>query len=136
MLQRILVIDDDPLVGGSVKTLLQKQGFGVSVASMGLAALDLALREDFDLIISDVRMPGMNGILTLQSINDLRRQFRKPSLPLMILTAYEDKTVRETARKLGVRDFFLKPFELEPFLAAVRQNLQGKKTRRRLRMNA
>lgn len=124
---RILVIDDDPLVGQSLKILLEKSGYETLVASIGLAALDALSRETFDLILTDIRMPGMDGIETLKAVRELRRQFKKPAAPAIVITAYEDKEVKKEAECLGVRDFILKPFEIEELLAAINRNLvQGK----------
>ena len=121
--KRILVLEDDPLVAGSLRVLLEKSGFEVLTASIGLAALDLAGRSRFDLVISDIRMPGMNGIQALQAIRDLRAQFGAAPVPEIILTAYDDPAVRREAEAMGVRDFVLKPFEIEPFLALVKTRL-------------
>lgn len=125
--KRILIIDDDPLVGGSLKNLLEKTGYEVAVVSIGLAALDIAAREDFDLVIADIRMPGMNGLETLCSMRELRKQFGKPCLPEIILTAYDEKEVRKEAGQMGIPDFILKPFELDEFLSTVKNNLNQKK---------
>ena len=121
---RILVVDDDPLVGNSLKNLLEKYGYEAQVLPLGLAALDLASQEAFDLILADVRMPGMNGIETLKAIRALRTQFGKPRVPEIIITAYEDEAVREQAACMGVSDFILKPFEFKDLIAAIERNLQ------------
>ena len=126
---RILVIDDDPLVGKSLKHLLETNGYETRIASIGLAALDLASRELFDLIVTDIRMPGMNGIETLKAIRRIRSLSGKPSLPEIVITAYEDGTVREEARKLGVSDFILKPFEIAELLTALERSLRPAKNR-------
>ena len=124
---RILVIDDDPLVGNSLRILLERAAYQTQVASIGLAALDAVSSEAFDLILTDVRMPGMNGLETLKAIRELRRELGKVPLPEIVITAYEDKEIREEAEHLGVRDFILKPFEIEDLLAALERNLpQGK----------
>lgn len=117
--KRVLVIDDDPLVGDSLKNLLERLGLEASVVTLGLAALDLAARDFFDLIIADIRMPGMDGIETLKAIREIRSRFGKLPLQEMILTAYDDAKVKEEAERMGVREFFLKPFELDQFTAAI-----------------
>lgn len=126
---RILVIDDDPLVGHSLKILLERAAYQTQVASIGLAALDAVSSEAFDLILTDIRMPGMNGIETLKAIRELRHELGKVLLPEIVITAYEDKGVREEAEHLGVRDFILKPFEIEELLAALERNLPQEKQR-------
>jgi len=96
----------------------------VEVASLGLAALDLATQKTIDLIIVDIRMPGMNGIQTIRAVRDILVQFGRPAIPEVVLTAYDEPSVREEARRLGVRDFFLKPFEVEPFLAGLKKVME------------
>lgn len=123
--KRILIIEDDLLVGQSLKSLLESAGFDTDVVSIGLAALDLVSKEIFDLLIADVRMPGMDGLETLKAIRDIRRQFGEPLIPEIVLTAYDDPTVRKEAERLGVREFILKPFEVESFLSILRENLDA-----------
>ncbi len=121
--KRILVIDDDPLVGESLRKLLRKLGYEVQIASIGLAALDLASQEPFDLIITDIRIPGMDGLETLKAIRELRKNFKKPPFSEIVITAYEDEKVKEEAKRMGVRAFILKPFEIEELVASVERIL-------------
>jgi CheY-like chemotaxis protein len=122
--KRILIIDDDPLVGDSLKNLLEKSGFEASSVTLGLAALDTVLKDNFDLIIADVRMPGMNGIETLRAIRDLQTQFQRPPLPEIILTAYDDPKVKAEADRMGVRAFILKPFDIGHVTSALKKILE------------
>ena len=128
---RILVIDDDPLIRESLKKLLEKLGYEVQVAALGLVALDLVFRETFDLIVSDIRMPGMEGLTTLKAIRELCKEYKKPQLPEIVITAYEDEKVKEEAERMGVRDFILKPFAVEAFVEALERILSETKERSR-----
>jgi len=121
--KKILAVDDDFLVRESLKALLERNGFEAEVVASGEEALELLSKEVFDLILTDIRMPKMNGIDTLKAIRDQRKQFGKPPLPEIILTAYDDPTAKEEAEKLGVREFILKPFELDHFVAILKKNL-------------
>ena len=121
--KRILAIDDDILVRESLKLLLDKSGIETVVVPGGKEALDLLSKEAFDLVLTDFRMPEMNGIQTLKEIRRIRNEFGKPPLPEIILTAYDDPAVREEAKKIGVREFVLKPFELEEFISTIQRNL-------------
>ena len=121
--RRILIVEDDPLVGNSLKHLLEREGYETALMPIGLAALDLISSQDFDLIISDIRMPGMNGIEALRAIRDLRTQFGVSLFPEIILTAYDDPVVRQEAAAMGICDFVLKPFEIDAFLALVKTKL-------------
>lgn len=121
--KRILAIDDDLLVRESMKILLEKNGFEGDVVSNKKEALEILEKEAFDLIVTDIRMPDTNGIETLKAIRVERARFGKAPLPEIILTGYDDPGVREEAKKLGVREFILKPFALEEFMAIIRRNL-------------
>ena len=121
---RILVVEDDPLVGNSLKNLLEKSGYEAQVVPLGLVALDVASGQNFDLILADVRMPGMNGIETLKAIRELRTKFGKRRVPEIIITAYEDEAVREEAARMDISDFILKPFELKDLISVIERHLQ------------
>lgn len=120
---QILIVDDDDLVGISLKNLLEKSGYRARIAPLGLAALDFATQEAFDLILADVRMPGMNGIETLKAIRELRTQFGKPRIPEIIITAYEDEAVRAEAARMGIDDFILKPFDFKDLISAIERHV-------------
>ena len=121
--KRILAIDDDLLVRQSMKMLLEANDLEVSVASGADEAVDLIGRKAFDLILTDMRMPKVNGLETLKMIRSERAKYGKAPLPEIILTAYDDEFLKKEASDLGVRDFLLKPFDLTDFLRTIRQNL-------------
>ena len=103
--------------------LLAKSGIEAVVVSSGREALDHLSKEAFDLILTDIRMPEMNGIETLKEIRKLRNHFGKPPLPEVILTAYDDPVIRKEAAQMGVREFILTPFELDQFISTIQRNL-------------
>lgn len=121
--KRILAIDDDLLIRESLKSLLERNGFEAVVAASGEEALELLSKDVFDLVLTDLRMPRMNGLETLKAIRNLRSQFGKPPLPEIILTAYEDSQAIQEAKALGVREFLLKPFEVGEFVNTLQRNL-------------
>ena len=123
--KRILVVDDDVLVRESLKSILEREGFDLTVVSSGKEAIMVVGKEVFDLVIVDVRMPEMNGIETLKAIRDTRAQFAKPPLPEIIITAYDDLSAQSEIKTLSVRAFLHKPFDLQEFLSIVRKNVQG-----------
>lgn len=123
--KRILIVEDDALVRESVKNLLEKGGYEVRLAPLGVAALDPAFMEVLDLVIADIRMPGMNGLETIKAIREVRRQFGKPAIPEIILTAYDDEPVKKEAGRMEIRAFILKPFEAKSFLGVVRKKLKS-----------
>lgn len=126
---RILVLEDDALVAASLKNLLEKAGFEVQTASIGLAALDLAASAPLDLVIADIRMPGMNGIQALRALRELRRHFGGSPIPEIILTAYDDAAIKKEAERMGIRDFILKPFDFDSFLALIQKRVKESTTK-------
>ncbi len=119
--KRILAIDDDILVRSSLKPMLERFGFSVMVVSNGKDAVKFASRMRFDLVITDLRMPGMNGIETLKAIREARVKSGLPPVREIILTAYDEQSAKEEAKRMGVDEFVMKPFELRDFLAIVRR---------------
>jgi len=117
-MKRILVIDDDELFLATLERVLKKNNFDVRTAHNGFQALEIVKSEHFDLIISDVRMPGMDGIETLNSI-----QTHSPMTRKIVVTGYASDTAPIQAIKLGVDDYLNKPFEMQEFMDAVRRSL-------------
>src|SRR5437867_9910316 len=87
---RILVVDDDPHVARTLVDLLALHEYKAERAESGERALELLVREPFDLVLLDVRLPGMNGFATCLRI----RERIGPSLPVIILTALDRKSTR------------------------------------------
>ena len=123
MSKNILVIDDDHLVVKSLARLLEREGYSVSGAESGQEALNLIENADFDLIISDVRMPEMNGIETTCNIKDILKEKNKEAIPVIFITGYTSETNYNRAQKLGPTDYIYKPFDKEKFLQSVRSAL-------------
>jgi excisionase family DNA binding protein len=121
--KRILAIDDDILVRESIKMLLGRAGYSVTAVPDGRTAIMLCEQQDFDLMLTDMRMPGMDGLETLKAIRKVREKAGKESRPEIIMTAYEDRAAKAEATAMGVRKFLMKPFELDTFLALIQKNL-------------
>ena len=122
MQRRVLVIDDDPLVGGTVLTLLKRQGYKVDAVLNGPDAIEKVREEVYDLVISDIRMPGMNGIQTIEAIQKICRELGR-RCGFMFITGYAEEASPENAIRFGITDFLLKPLDLEQFLHAVEKNI-------------
>ncbi len=121
--KRILAIDDDGLVRKSLEILLKEAGYEAVVAASGQEALGFLVQRHFDLLITDIRMPGMDGLQVIQAVRDYCHEAHKHPIPEIVLTAYNDDHVRESAVRLGVREFLLKPFKVEEFLKILERNL-------------
>lgn len=107
---RILVVDDDGVVRQSVADALRLAGHSTVECRNGAEAIERVTRETFDLVILDVNMPFVDGFTTLEK---LRR--RKPSIPIIMLTARDEREDVVRGFKLGADDYIRKPFGLEEF---------------------
>lgn len=121
--KRILAVDDDGLVRKSLEILLREAGFEPTVASSGQEALGFLPQRHFDLLITDIRMPGMDGLQVIQAVRQYCQEMKKQSIPEIVLTAYNDEQVKQSALRLGVREFLLKPFKVDEFLRVLAHNL-------------
>ncbi|MFH1354780.1 MAG: response regulator, partial [Candidatus Omnitrophota bacterium] len=97
MTKRILVVDDDKLVLMTLKRLLRMEGYDVTTALSGAAALRHIDEEDFDLNIVDVKMPEMNGIETVKEIRRHRIDKKKNYIPEIFITAYAKEEIYKEA---------------------------------------
>jgi nitrogen regulation protein NR(I) len=107
-MEKILIVDDDQSLIHFLGRVLTKQGYEVSPCSDGASALQRIAKEQFDLILLDYKMPGLNGLDTL-------REIRKAQLktPVIVMTAYGTTETAIEAMKLGAYDYLLKPFDIE-----------------------
>lgn len=113
----ISVVDDDESVRDSTKVLLRSAGYRVATFESGELFLKSDTRSETECLILDLCMPGMDG-LELQ-----RRLSSDGGVPIIFVTARDDKRRRELAIKGGASDFFQKPFAASEFLAAIRTAL-------------
>lgn len=123
MPKNILIIDDEELITKSLIKLLRSQGYAASIALDGTEALRKIKSEDFDLIICDVRMPGIDGIETIKQIRSYLEKSDKKSIPEVLITGYADAEKYESAIDLEVTDYLYKPFDNDEFLHIVRKTI-------------
>jgi two-component system response regulator YesN len=121
MPKKVLLIDDDPLVGGTVLTILKRHGYQVEAVLSGSEALERAAEESYDLIISDIRMPGMNGIQAVEALQTLHRQTGRVC-GFMFITGYAEEHAPENTIRIGVTDILMKPLDAQEFLISVEKN--------------
>lgn len=122
--KKILVIDDEELVIQSIEKLLRMQGYQVIPARSGREALERVKESDFDLIITDIRMPESNGVDTLSKIREILKGKGSPKVPEICITGYADDEILKKAERLGVADYLYKPFDLKDFLARIESILR------------
>jgi DNA-binding response OmpR family regulator len=115
---RILVADDEPRYVWAIRTNLEARGYEVLAAGDGQEAIELAAREEPDLIILDIRMPNLDGYEACRRI----RQFS--TVPVIMLTAMAEDRDKVRGLDTGADDYVTKPFSVEELLARVRAALR------------
>lgn len=114
----ILVVDDEPSMREFLTILLGKNGYRTSSAASGAEALSLLKQRPFDLIISDIRMPGLSGLALLENIKQ-----QDLSVPVVLITAYASPEDAVLAMKNGAYDYITKPFKVDDILTIVKAAL-------------
>lgn len=120
---RILLVDDESSILSVLSTLLKAEGYEVVASLGGEKALGLIPTEDFDLMISDIRMSPINGMQLLKAAHE-----QKPNMSVIMLTAYGSVETAIEAMKLGAFDYVTKPFKVDELLITVQRALNYNKT--------
>ncbi len=116
----ILIIDDDDQLRTSFEKLLAEEGYEVKGAASGEKGLKMISPDSPDLVILDMRLPGMNGFEAFQAIHQI-----EPKLPVIIMTAFGTTETAIKATKLGAFDYILKPFEIPDMLLVIKEALKA-----------
>jgi DNA-binding NtrC family response regulator len=116
--KKALVIDDEQIVLDSVSALLTDEGFEVDVSLDGRQGLDWAIERNYDVVLTDIRMPDIGGMKVLRDVKRIN-----PSLPVIMITGYASIESAVQAMKLGAAEYIEKPFEPEQLLDAVSRAL-------------
>ena len=115
---KILLIEDDAGIVGGLKKELQVEGYEVAVAERGDTGLAQAKEQPFDVVITDLKMPGLSG---LELVEQLRAV--KPKLPIILMTAFGTTETAIEATKRGAYDYLLKPFDMAELLDLVAKSV-------------
>jgi len=121
MEKKILVVDDDSLLRDFLSETLNRSGYGVDLASTGGEALEKIRKEDYDIILSDVRMPNMDGMELLKTTKDFL-----PDAKVVMMTAYGTVQNAVEAMKLGAFDYVMKPFSIDEIELVLKRALEHK----------
>src|ERR1051326_2915968 len=117
--QNILIVDDEKNMLRSLQSVLDKEGWGVLLADSAPKALRFLDENSVSLVISDARMPEMDGFALLDAV---KKKF--PALPFIMITAYATPQLAVKAIKAGARDYLAKPFDPEELILVVENTLQ------------
>jgi DNA-binding response OmpR family regulator len=117
MQTKILTVDDSNTLRKLVKRLFSNYSVEFFEAGNGLEGLEIASKQHLDLILLDITMPIMDGVTMLTK---LRESEKTKHTPVIILTAYSDKTTEAQVGHLGAIEYMIKPFEEESFVKRIR----------------
>ena len=125
----ILIAEDEVVLRESLAELLSSEGYRVLEAGNGKEALELASSEPVDVVLSDVRMPEMDGMALLDALQEMA-----PELPVVMLTAYGTVSHAVSAMRAGAIDYLLKPVQFEEVLLRVKRALERRDMERTSRV--
>ncbi len=119
MRHRILIVDDDEIFLRPLRRTLEAAGFDVLAVASGEDAIDLLKRDDVDLVLSDRRLPGVDGVELVRRI-----KAEHPDLAVVVMTAYGTIESAVEAMRLGALDYLVKPFEPTEVLMVIRRTIE------------
>jgi DNA-binding NtrC family response regulator len=116
--KKALVIDDERIVLDSVSKILKEEDFEVQVTQSGRQGLELATQKEYDIVLTDLRMPDMGGMRVLRDVKRAR-----PSLPVVMITGFGTVKSAVQAMKLGAAEYLEKPFSPDELIKTVNSAL-------------
>ena len=122
MSTNILIVDDEKAIRDSLKIVLEEEGFKTDIASDGEEALQKLSENDFDLVISDIKMPKIDG---MQLLDEASKKY--PQLFFIIMTAYAEVKTAIDALHKGAYDYLIKPVEFDDIIARVKRLMDYRK---------
>ncbi len=120
---RVLLVDDEVAFTAGMEKVLGRRGFDVTVAADGLTALPLIAGQHFDVVVLDIKMPGMDGIQVLKEI----KRF-SPDLPVILLTGHYSLSEEEDTLQVGASAYLHKPVPVGELVKVITKAVSGKTT--------
>lgn len=118
---RVLIVDDEEAFANNIAKLIAKRGYDIKAVYNGQSAIEALDEMDFDVIILDLKMPGLDGLATLKIIKG-----KKPGVEVIILTGHGSMDSGIDGIQLGAFDFIMKPVRFEDLYEKIRQAYQRK----------
>lgn len=118
MAKKVLVVDDSSAIRESVSYVLDQAGYGVVQAGDGLEGLEKLKEGSFDLIVTDVNMPNLDGIGLVRKV---REQGQHKFLPIVVLTTESQQSKMQEGKEAGATGWIVKPFDSEKLLGVVKK---------------
>ncbi|MCI0526295.1 MAG: response regulator, partial [Nitrospira sp.] len=120
--ERILVVDDEGLIQQLCRRILLKNGFEVETASSGSHALEISAKGSYDILLTDIKMPGMTGLELIEKVKE-----RQPEITAIVITGYGSVDTAIESLKLGVMGFIIKPFTPDALLVTIQNVLEKRR---------
>ena len=121
---KVLVVDDQTIVRETIADILVHEGYSVTSTGSGEQALEMMRKEKFDILLSDIKMPGMNGLDLIEKVHQ-----NYPDVIAILLTAYPSiDSIDQAIIRLGAFDYLLKPVRREQLCETVAKAMERKKT--------
>ena len=114
----VLILDDEPVVGESIRNWLKEAGYQVAAAESDEKAFELMKEHDFSVMVLDMRWPGKSGLMVLKEMKAV-----KPQVKFIVMTAYPSPEVAVEAMKLGAVDYLVKPITPDDLERLIRETL-------------
>ncbi len=121
MAKKILIIDDEEIIIKSLSKLLEMNGYEVFIAKNGQDAIIMTEEENFDLILTDIRMPGTNGLEVMEHIYNHIQEKGGKKIPTIFITGYADETIEKKVKALAPVAYIYKPFNNEELLSTIKK---------------
>jgi len=118
MKKKVLIVDDQFGIRTLLNEVLQKEGYEIFQAANGLQALHIIKKHSPDLVLLDMKIPGMDGLEILEKLKEIDSEVR-----VLIMTAYGELDMIEKTKKLGALAHFSKPFDIDEVRSAVKKHL-------------
>jgi len=128
---RVLVVDDEPVVTSSCRRVLAEAGYQVATTESGREGMARALAEDFDLVLTDLKMPDLDGMELVRAV-----RIERPGLAVIIITGYGTVQSAVEATKAGVSDYLEKPFTPDELAGAASRALAPERDEPEARVEA
>ena len=119
---RVLIMEDEMSLAKGLAMIMREEGYDVDLADTGRGALEQFQKNDFDLLVADLRLPDINGMEVVEQVRG-----NKPETNVVIITGYPTVASNAQAVKLGVSDYLHKPFTEDQFMKAVKNSLWERK---------
>ena len=117
---RILIVDDEPSMREMLRIVLRRDGYDVQLATSGREAIEQLRQNNFDLLLSDIKMPDVSGVDVLRAAKEINRE-----VVAFMMTAYASTSTAVEAMRLGAVDYFTKPFSMDELRLKIRQHLES-----------